>query len=143
MSTRVKLALGRPRIWLALAFLLIFLVSATGLAFGGDPTGADTIDIDNEPGEAAVVAANYAWTLIAAFLVFFMQAGFALLEAGSTRSRNAGSVFMKNMMDFFMCGLAFWAFGYAIMFGGSELGSGLDQGNSLYGFSGFFLSGEA
>jgi Amt family ammonium transporter len=83
------------------------------------------------------------WVLVAAFLVFLMQAGFALLEAGSTRSRNAGAVFMKNLMDFCMCGLAFWAFGFALMFGGSELAPGLETGNDFFGSSGFFLSGEA
>lgn len=114
-----------------------------GNSFASDPSGASTIDIEGDPAGAAIAAANYTWVLIAAFLVFFMQAGFALLEAGSTRSRNSGSVFMKNLMDFCMCGLAFWAFGFGVMFGGSELASGLGDGNSLIGFSGFFLAGEA
>ncbi|MGD2051834.1 MAG: ammonium transporter [Acidimicrobiia bacterium] len=122
-------------------FLLIGLIPA-GIAWASDPTGASTINVDTDPAAAAVEAVNYTWTLVAAFLVFLMQAGFALLEAGSTRARNAGSVFMKNMMDFAMCGLAFWAFGFALMFGGSG-GSGLAEGNSFFGYSGFFLAGEA
>jgi Amt family ammonium transporter len=93
--------------------------------------------------ESVASSVSYVWVLVAAFLVFLMQAGFALLEAGSTRSRNAGAVFMKNLMDFCMCGLAFWAFGFALMFGGSELAPGLDTGNDFFGTSGFFLSGEA
>jgi Amt family ammonium transporter len=50
---------------------------------------------------------------------------------------------MKNLMDFCMCGLAFWAFGFALMFGGSGLAPGLESGNSIVGTSGFLLSGEA
>lgn len=122
--------------------LLIGLVPA-GAAWAGDPTGGQTVNLETDPSGAAVTAVNFTWTLVAAFLVFFMQAGFALLEAGSTRARNAGSVFMKNMMDFCMCGLAFWAFGFALMFGGSALASGLDKGNKFVGSSGFFLSAEA
>lgn len=143
MGRLLKAWLRRPRLWVALTLLLVLVVSTAGIASAGDPSGAETIDLEGDPGGAAVIAANFTWTLIAAFLVFFMQAGFALLEAGSTRARNAGSVFMKNLMDFCMCGLAFWAFGYALMFGGSELASGLGEGNALVGFSGFFLTGEA
>jgi len=132
----------KRRLWLALALLVVCLLPA-GAAWAADPTGASTVDVSTNPGAAAVAGVNYTWTLVAAFLVFFMQAGFALLEAGSTRSRSAGSVFMKNLMDFCMCGLAFWAFGFALMFGGSQLASGLGDGNALIGASGFFLSGEA
>ena len=45
-------------------------------------------------------SADVTWTLVAAFLVFFMQAGFALCEAGLTRAKNTGNILMKNMMDF-------------------------------------------
>jgi Amt family ammonium transporter len=72
-----------------------------------------------------------------------MQAGFALLEAGSVRAKSVANVLTKNVMDFLMCGMAFWAFGFAIMFGGSALTSGLDDGNDLFGSSGWFLSGDA
>ncbi len=141
MRTLLRAWLRQRRLWLSLVFLLIGLLPA-GIAWAADPTGASTISVETDPAAAAVEAVNYTWTLVAAFLVFSMQAGFALLEAGSTRARNAGSVFMKNLMDFCMCGLAFWAFGFALMFGGSG-GSGLEDGNSLFGFSGFFLAGEA
>jgi Amt family ammonium transporter len=80
---------------------------------------------------------------MAAFLVFFMQAGFALLEAGSVRSKSVVNVLTKNVMDFLMCGMAFWAFGFALMFGGSALGAGLSDGNEFLGFSGFFLTADA
>jgi Amt family ammonium transporter len=80
---------------------------------------------------------------MAAFLVFFMQAGFALLEAGSVRQKSVANVLTKNVVDFLMCGMAFWAFGFAIMFGGSALSSGLEDGNDIFGSSGWFLSGDA
>ncbi len=102
-----------------------------------DPSGEATIAADSD------AAVNFTWTLMAAFLVFFMQAGFALLEAGSVRQKSVANVLTKNVMDFLMCGMAFWAFGFAIMFGGSELGSGLDKGNDFFGTSGWFLSGDA
>lgn len=142
MTGTLKLWLRQRRLWVALTLLVIGMLPA-GMALAADPTGADTIDTAVDPAGAAVIAVDYAWTLVAAFLVFFMQAGFALLEAGSIRSRNTGSVFMKNLMDFCMAGLAFWAFGFALMFGGSGAASGLDGGNGLIGWSGFFLADGA
>ncbi|MDN5304715.1 MAG: ammonium transporter, Amt family [Fusobacteriaceae bacterium] len=60
---------------------------------------------------------NWTWALIAAAMVFFMQAGFAMVETGFTRAKNAGNIIMKNVMDFSMGILAFWAVGFAFMFG--------------------------
>ena len=57
------------------------------------------------------------WVLIATCLVMFMQAGFALVEVGFTRAKNAANILMKNLMDFAVGSLAFWAIGYSIMFG--------------------------
>ena len=59
------------------------------------------------------------WTLLAAILVFMMQAGFALVETGFTRAKNAANIMMKNLMDFAAGSLAFYALGAALMFGGS------------------------
>ncbi|MFW6180509.1 MAG: ammonium transporter [Spirochaetota bacterium] len=86
-------------------------------------------------GEAArnTVAIDTLWTLIAAFLVFFMQAGFAMVETGFTRAKNASNIIMKNLMDFAFGSVAYWAFGFALMFG-ADLGG-------LVGSTGFFLSG--
>ena len=64
-------------------------------------------------------ASNVIWTLVAAFLVFFMQAGFALCEAGLTRAKNTGNILMKNMMDFCIGTPCFWLVGFGIMFAGS------------------------
>ena len=71
------------------------------------------------------------WTLVAAALVFFMQAGFAMVETGFTRAKNAGNIIMKNLMDFSIGSIFFWLFGFAIMFGHSSGG--------LFGTTGFFF----
>eukprot|EP00913_Durusdinium_trenchii_P028435 g26663.t1 len=62
------------------------------------------------------------WTLLAAFLVFFMQAGFALVETGFTRAKNACNIIMKNLMDFSLGSLLFWLVGFGLMFGVTESG---------------------
>ena len=72
------------------------------------------------------------WVLIAAFLVFFMQAGFGMLEAGFIRAKNTTNILTKNFLDFCMASIAFFLFGYAFMFGG---------GNGFIGSTGFFLMG--
>jgi Amt family ammonium transporter len=83
------------------------------------------------------------WTLIAAFLVFFMQAGFALLEAGFTRAKNTVNILMKNISDFTIGSLAFWFIGFGLMFG-PQLISGFGLGSPWAGnnlsFSHFFNS---
>ena len=56
------------------------------------------------------------WTCVAAFLVFFMQAGFAMVESGFTQAKNAVNILMKNLMDFSLGSLIFWAFGFGLMF---------------------------
>lgn len=63
---------------------------------------------------------DWLWTCVAAFLVFFMQAGFALVEAGFTRAKNAVNILMKNAMDFAIGSIAFWAIGFSLMFGASS-----------------------
>ncbi|MCA9674874.1 MAG: ammonium transporter [Kofleriaceae bacterium] len=91
---------------------------------------ADAGDPTSDVGGAFPV--NFVWTIVAAILVFWMQAGFALVEAGLTRAKNTVNIMMKNLMDFAVGSLAFWAVGFALMFGVS---------NGLFGKSGFFLSG--
>ena len=67
------------------------------------------------------------WTLLGAALVFFMQAGFAMVETGFTRAKNAGNIIMKNLMDFAIGTVVFWFIGFGLMFGGdSPLVGGLD-----------------
>ncbi|MDR1569651.1 MAG: ammonium transporter [Oscillospiraceae bacterium] len=64
---------------------------------------------------------NTAWVLVAAALVFFMQAGFAMVETGFTRAKNAGNIIMKNLMDFSIGTPLYWLTGFGIMFGGSSM----------------------
>jgi len=75
---------------------------------------------------------NTVWTLIAAFLVFAMQAGFVMLEAGFCRSRETVNVLVECVFDTCLCGILFWAFGYAFMF---------SEGNGFIGTHWFFLKG--
>jgi len=71
------------------------------------------------------------WTLLAAMLVFFMQPGFALVEAGLTRSKNTANILMKNFCDY-MCGsVLYWIIGFGIMFHGYDLASFFFHGNIL------------
>lgn len=73
------------------------------------------------------------WTLLGAALVFFMQAGFAMVETGFTRAKNAGNIIMKNLMDFAIGTVVFWFIGFGIMFAGDgKFIGGLD----------FFITGD-
>ena len=65
-------------------------------------------------------AVNTMWVLIGAALVFFMQAGFSMCEAGFTRAKNTGNILMKNLMDFCIGTPAFWLVGFGVMFGGGN-----------------------
>jgi len=110
--------------------LIMLLLFWAGKVLAGDepPTPAS-----NREAIALVQShADYVWTLVAAALVFFMQAGFAMVETGFTRAKNAVNIMMKNLMDFSLGSIAYWAVGFALMFGVSWAG--------LIGTSGFFLS---
>jgi len=78
-----------------------------------------------------VIAANTLWVVVAAALVMFMQAGFALLEAGLNRMKNAGHIAAKNLLIYAICVIVFWLAGYGISFG---------KGNLFWGLSGFVPS---
>ena len=75
--------------------------------------------------QAAVDAVNadlgILWIIIAAILVFFMQAGFTLVETGFTSAKNAGNIIMKNFMDLAVGSVMFWVVGYSIMYGGETI----------------------
>ncbi len=73
---------------------------------------------------------NTMWTLVAAFLVFFMQAGFMALEAGFSRTRETVNILLEGIVDTCLCGILFYAFGFAFMFG---------SGNGFIGLQYFFL----
>jgi len=78
-------------------------------------------------------AINTIWVIFASVLVFFMQAGFGMVEAGFIRAKNTCNILTKNFLDFSMASIGFFVFGFAIMFGADKLG--------LIGSSGFLLRG--
>jgi len=78
------------------------------------------------------IAASTIWVVVAAVLVMFMQAGFAFLEAGLTRMKNAAHVAAKNILIFAIASIVYWAVGFGLAFG--------DGGNALFGGAGFFPS---
>ncbi len=80
--------------------------------------------------ESNAIAIDTIWVLLGTVLVFFMQAGFTMVEAGFTRAKNAGNIIMKNLLDFAAGSLIYWAIGFAFMFG---------AGNQFIGTNGFFL----
>src|SRR5207342_2271302 len=79
----------------------------------------------------AINGVNTAWTLVAAFLVFFMQAGFMMLEAGFARTREVVNILQECIVDTALCALLFFSFGFAFMFG---------SGNGWIGHTFFFLN---
>ena len=108
--------------------------------------------------DANTVAVNFVWTLVCGFLVMFMQAGFALVETGFTRAKNAAHTMTMNFMVYGIAMLAYWAVGFALQAGGvGPLGTlgGYDQLShevsvtiggkawGLFGGTGFFLTGVA
>ncbi len=125
-----------PKIWIAC--LTVILTISPVMA--GDPSGGQTFTEDIT---GMKIAVNFTWTLIAAFLVFFMQLGFALLGAGAIRTRETANYLAKSYMDFSIGAIVFVLFGFAIMFGGSGLAPGLERGNPLIGYSGWLLLGDA
>ena len=123
--------------------LAVLALLGTGIFVGsGAVAWADEASLEKKISEVAT-GVDFTWTLMAAFLVFFMQAGFAFLGAGLIRSKSTVNYMTKSFLDFCIAALGFWAFGFALMFGGSAAASGLSEGNAIIGYSGFFLSGKA
>lgn len=106
-------------------FLLAMALFSSAMA--QEPTTDETV-------ADLVTALDSAWLLIAGFLVFFMQAGFAMLTAGFVRAKNTANILMKNMIDACVGGLAFWAVGWAFAYGASDSSSG------FIGMGNFFLN---
>ena len=102
-----------------------------------DALGEATLEMDESSGAVSgakvsslLTDTDTLWTCLAAFLVFFMQAGFAMVECGFTRAKNACNILMKNLMDFSIGSLSFWLVGFGLMFGVTFCG--------LFGTSNFF-----
>src|SRR5919199_2613173 len=106
-------------------------VKAFGILFES-AAGASPVAQVAADASASVSAVNTVWVLVTAFLVFFMQAGFMALEAGFARSRESVNIMMECVFDTCLCGLLYFAFGFAFQFG---------VGNGIIGHSNFFLHG--
>src|SRR5881397_3476359 len=143
---------------------LLTLTCPVTLLAQGIPAAPAALPVDSLARAASAAAAantvaiNFVWTLITGFLVMFMQAGFAMVETGFTRGKNAAHTFAMNFMVYGIGMLAYWAIGFALQAGGlgpmATLG-GFDKLNQefalsvggktwgLFGHTGFFLSGVA
>lgn len=111
-------------------FLLALIVGLTtaSMSFAQDPAGAKTLEANPQ------APVDYVWVMVCGFLVFFMQAGFAMVETGFCRAKNATNLMAKNTIDFVIASLFFMAFGFAIMMGQDFKG--------LFGTTGWFLHGS-
>lgn len=114
---------------LYIAAALIF--SAGALAFAADVRAQDVKAVAGSLADLRV-AADTMWVMVAGFLVFWMHAGFAMLESGLCRAKNAVAILYKNFGVVAVSSLAFWMLGFALMFG---------DGGAILGANGFFLSG--
>ncbi|MCM3874656.1 MAG: ammonium transporter [Pyrinomonadaceae bacterium] len=160
-----------PRMFSLLVLLVVLALPMVALA--GDPTGAGTGNASAvpaaKPGEPTtqeltdavghtVISINFVWTLVACFLVMFMQAGFALAETGFTRAKNAAHTMAMNFMCYPLGMLGFWICGFALMMGGVGAVAALGgtgpltsafsvdiAGHTLniFGHKGLFLSGDS
>ena len=112
---------------IGVGLVLLIMTVASGLVFG-------RVYAADAPLQAAAIVnpINTVWTLVAAFLVFGMQVGFTMLEAGFCRSRETVNVLMECIVDTCLCGILFYAFGFAFMF---------SHGNGFIGYHWFFLQG--
>src|SRR5579859_5282989 len=124
MRRYVALLMGGKLIGLIIVLMLIVL-TLPAHAFASHGAADATPEIN---------AINTVWTLVAAFLVFAMQVGFVMLESGFARSRESVNILVEGIADTCICGILFWAWGFAFMF---------DPGTPIIGTHGFFLLGLA
>ncbi len=117
-----------------LGLLAVIAVIYLTLWFIGTSAGASMLHADAPAVKAGDIVnpLNTAWVCVTAFLVFFMQAGFMMLEGGFARTRETSNVMMECIFDTGLCGMLFYAFGFAFMFG---------SGNGWIGYHYFFLQG--
>ena len=152
------------RLIIALALAGLLVVMITGLALGNDPSGASTgtasdviaktvgsptaSEVAQELGHVKI-SLNIFFLIFAGALVFFMQMGFAMVETGFSRSKNAVHVIMTNFVIFAIGAIGYWAVGFAFQFGGAGTFASLGATQALtgeaghvIGTQGFFLHGS-
>lgn len=120
-----------PIYWLAAIPLVSVILGVWDLAATAADPQAIEIPETLDPAYLQGVL-NTVWVLVASTLVVFMNAGFAMLEAGFCRQKNAVNILSKNLIVFALATIAYWAFGYSLMYGA--------EGNSFIGLGGFFLA---
>lgn len=115
------------------AVLLLLFALGISLVVSTHVLAQPTLESDTAGGvESWRVVVDTLWVLFAGILVFFMNAGFCMLETGFCRSKNAVNLLAKNLIVFALSTVAYWSVGFAIMFG---------NGTPFFGANGFFLSG--
>ena len=139
---------SRLSLWWLMSLSVIVVMSVGSFAKAQEDTGVEIVSSSSEAAEseeeggekeeeavsAALADVDTLWTCLAAFLVFFMQAGFAMVETGFTRAKNACNIMMKNLMDLSIGSIAFWMVGFGLMFGASS---------GWIGTTNFFYNGES
>jgi Amt family ammonium transporter len=103
--------------WSLPLFALLLMLLTAQAAFAQTGTPPDPQQVADQASDTAV-SLNVMWVLVTGFLVFFMQAGFALVETGFTRNKNVAHTMMMNMMVFCIGALGYWLTGFALQFGG-------------------------
>lgn len=151
--------------WIGLLLLigtLLMLFVVTAFASGGDPTGSsyvlttgsETLDEVATTANQAYFGATYTWVMICSFMVFFFQCGFAMVETGFCRGKNAAHTMTMNFMVFLVGAVGYFLVGFALQFGGSGGAASLGPGGAvldamlsipglggILGYKGFMLSG--
>ncbi len=125
-------------VWLLVITVGLF-TPGLGIVEAGDPSGSATY---SDSIDGLKYSVNFIWTLLGAFLVFSMQAGFAFL-GGFLRQKNMLSYMAHCFIDSTFGAMVFYFFGFALMFGGSKLVPGLENGNAWIGNDGYMLMGRA
>ncbi len=118
---------------IVLLVMLVLFIGCAGFALAQDAAAPAAAEGDAAAVDPGGKPQDFIWLLLAAFLVFFMQAGFAMVETGFTRAKNSTNILMKNLLDFSIGSLVFFFIGWGIMYGQDVVGG-------LFGFSDFAVT---
>ncbi len=107
---------NKSRNYFIISMFFLFIITLIGFPSSVSAQAAPTEPTPALPQDVA----NIIWLCLTGFLVFFMQAGFAMVESGMTRAKNSANIMMKNLLDFCFGAVLFWATGYAIMYSSGD-----------------------